>query len=293
MTATLSPTFDTLSWTWQGHTIRYTVQGSGRPVVLVHGFGASMGHWRHTIPDLVAAGYAVYAPDLLGFGASDKPAVDYDLTVWESLLQSFCQEVVREPAVFVGNSIGSLMSLMLAVRDPDAVAGLVLLNCAGGLNHRPSEMMIPFRWIMGAFTSLVTSPVTGPFLFNQVRQKDRIRSTLKQVYCNTAAIDDELVDLLHRPSCDPGAQKVFASILAAPAGTPPEELLPHLDQPILLMWGEKDPWTPIQRGHGFKTYVDPGVDYQFVGLPDTGHCPHDDRPDLVNPLMVEWLHQHH
>ena len=60
------------SWQWQGHQIQYTVTGTGQPLVLIHGFGASIGHWRKNIPVLAQAGYQVFALDLLGFGGSDK-----------------------------------------------------------------------------------------------------------------------------------------------------------------------------------------------------------------------------
>ena len=75
MTAQLTApaTLPTQEWIWQGHRICHTVQGSGLPLVLIHGFGASIGHWRKNIPELAAAGYQVHAIDLLGFGRSDWP----------------------------------------------------------------------------------------------------------------------------------------------------------------------------------------------------------------------------
>jgi pimeloyl-ACP methyl ester carboxylesterase len=257
--------------------------------LLIHGFGASIGHWRHNIPVLSAAGYSVFALDLLGFGGSDKPALDYSLEMWAELIQDFWQAHIQRPTIFIGNSIGALLSLTLVVRSPHLAAGGILLNCAGGLNHRPQELNPLLRLIMGSFTYLVRSPITGSFIFNQVRQKERIRNTLSQVYCNPEAITDELVEILYRPSCDPGAQRVFASILSAPAGTPPEELLPRLSRPLLVLWGESDPWTPIGRGQAFEQYVPKDSDYQFVSLPNTGHCPHDERPETVNSLILEWL----
>ncbi len=66
--------FAKLFWNWQGHNIQYTVMGKGQPLVLIHGFGASIGHWRKNIPVLADAGYQVFALDLLGFGAlSEAP----------------------------------------------------------------------------------------------------------------------------------------------------------------------------------------------------------------------------
>ncbi|HEY9647120.1 MAG TPA: alpha/beta fold hydrolase, partial [Chroococcidiopsis sp.] len=225
--------FESLSWTWQGHTIRYTVAGEGRPLILVHGFGASIGHWRKNIPVLAAAGYRVFAIDLLGFGGSDKAPVDYTVELWQDLLCDFHAAHVQQPAIFVGNSIGALLTLMILANHPAIAAGGVLLNAAGGLNHRPDELSLPLRFVMGMFTKLVRSEAIGPFLFNRIRQRQRIRGTLKQVYRDHTAITDELVDILYTPSCDPGAQQVFASILTAPPGPRPEDLLPQVTQPLL------------------------------------------------------------
>lgn len=296
MTTTISPTtktyFEPLTWTWKGHQIRYTVQGTGRPLVLVHGFGASIGHWRNNIPVLAEGGYQVFALDLLGFGASAKPALNYTLELWEELLKDFWAEKIQEPAVFIGNSIGALLSLMMVARSPEIAAGGILLNCAGGLNHRPEELNLPLRFIMGTFTKLVSSPAFGPFVFNQVRQKHRIKNTLRQVYGNKDAITEELVELLYQPSNDIGAQQVFASILTAPPGPHPSELLPHIQQPLLVIWGESDPWTPIKGAKIYQDLADLGESVEFISVPNTGHCPHDERPDIVNPIILDWLNKH-
>jgi pimeloyl-ACP methyl ester carboxylesterase len=280
--------FEKLTWTWQGHKIEYTVMGSGRPLVLVHGFGANIGHWRKNIPVLAAAGYRVFALDLLGFGGSDKPPLDYTLQLWEQLLQDFWTAHIQEPAVFVGNSIGALLSLMVVADHPEISAGAVVINCAGGLSHRPDELNPPLRLVMGVFNKLVRSKVTGSFLFNRVRQKPQIRRTLLQVYRNPEAVTDELVDLLYTPSCDPGAQQVFASILSAPPGPSPSELLPKVKRPLLVIWGADDPWTPIAGAKIFQSASD-SQPIQVVPIPNAGHCPHDERPDVVNQLILTWL----
>lgn len=282
------------TWQWQGYSVPYVVQGDGQPLLLIHGFGASSGHWRKNIPVLAAAGYRVYALDLLGFGDADKPALDYSLELWEGLIQEFWQTFIQEPTVFIGNSIGGLLTLMLLAHHPEMAAAGVLLNCAGGLNHRPEELNLPLRLVMDLFTRVVSSEGLGPFLFNQVRQKFRIRGSLRQVYGNQAAITDELVEMIYAPTCHPGAQKVFASILTAPPGPRPEELLPQIHQPLLVLWGETDPWTPIQgaalyRQLSQQSEASPPV--TFHSIPQTGHCPHDERPEVVNPLILDWLGQ--
>lgn len=278
-------------WNWHDRRICYTIQGEGIPLILIHGFGASIGHWRQNIPVLAAGGYRVFAIDLLGFGGSDKPAIDYSVEVWEELLVDFCTDLVREPAIFVGNSIGALLSMMMLANHPDLSCGGILLNAAGGLNHRPDELALPLRVVMGTFVKLVGSERVGPFLFNLIRQKPRIRKTLMQVYRDRSAVTDELVDMLYEPSCDPGAQKVFASILTAPPGPKPTELLPKIHAPMLILWGEADPWTPIA---GAKVYQDLSSEsVEFTPIPNAGHCPHDENPTLVNRLILEWLDRKH
>ena len=282
----------TQTWIWRGHQIQYTVQGNGYPVVLIHGFGASIGHWRKTIPSLVQAGYRVFAVDLLGFGGSDKPRLDYTLDLWQDLLKDFAIDQIQDTAVFVGNSMGGLLTLMMLAHHPDVATGGVLLNSAGGLNLRSDELNVLQRLVMGGLKALISNPRVGPFLFDQVRSKARIRGSLAQVYGNSEAITDELVEMLHQPSCHPNAHYVFASIMTAPAGPRPSELLTQIQQPLLVLWGEEDPWAALPTAEIYrKLSLNPSAQPQvtFHPIPQTGHCPHDERPEVVNPLMIDWL----
>lgn len=284
----LSPTaISRQFWQWQEHQIAYTVQGTGQPIVLVHGFGASIGHWRKNIPVLSEAGYRVWAIDLLGFGSSDKSDRTYTVELWQQQLYDFWQEFIGQPAIFVGNSIGGLITLMVLANHPEIAAGGVLLNSAGGLNHRREELPPPLGLVLGTFTKLVGTPILGEALFAFVSQRSRIRATLKQVYGDTSAVTDELVEILHQPAREPGAQKVFAAILNAPPGPRPSELLPKIQKPLLILWGDKDPWTPIQ---GAKIYQELGPERaQFYSIPGAGHCPHDENPSAVNDYILNWL----
>jgi pimeloyl-ACP methyl ester carboxylesterase len=284
-----SVNLEKLLWTWQGHKIQYTVMGAGKPLILIHGFGASIGHWRKNIPVLADAGYRVFAVDLLGFGGSDKPPLNYSVEVWVELLKDFCQTHIQEPAVFIGNSIGALLGLIVLTEHPEISAGGVLINSAGGLSHRPHELNPPLRIVMATFNRVVRSPLTGKFVFNRIRQKAQIRRTLYQVYRDRSAVTDELVDLLYTPSCDPGAQQVFASILTAPPGPSPAELLPKVERPLLVIWGADDPWTPITGAKIYEEACKNGKDIKIVSIPNAGHCPHDEVPDIVNAQIIDWL----
>jgi pimeloyl-ACP methyl ester carboxylesterase len=278
-----------LTWNWRGHELKYTVMGAGKPLLLIHGFGASIEHWRKNIPTLAESGYQVYAIDLLGFGGSAKAQIDYSMELWESLIVDFWHEYINQPTVFVGNSIGALLSLMLVAHHPEISAGGVLINCAGGLNHRPDELNFLLRGVMGIFTNIVASPAFGKLIFDRVRQKSSIRNSLYQVYPRREAVTDELIDIIHQPACNPGAQQVFASILTAPPGPTPASLLPQVTKPLLVLWGENDPWTPIKGAKVYQELAAAGKPVRVVSIPNAGHCPHDEYPEVVNPAIVAWL----
>ncbi|MGF1602582.1 MAG: alpha/beta fold hydrolase [Thermosynechococcaceae cyanobacterium] len=290
----LPTTIATQVWTWQGHQIHYTVQGEGQPLVLIHGFGACIGHWRKNIPVLAAAGYRVFALDLLGFGASDKPQLDYSLERWEALLQDFWMALIQEPAIFIGNSMGGLITLIMLANHPEMTAGGVLLNSAGGLNMnmRADERNPARRLLMKGINTLISSKRLGPALFNRVRSKARIRSTLAQVYANPEAITDDLIDMIYAAADAPGAQQAFASIMTAPAGPRPAELLPKINKPLLVLWGEADPWAALPTAEIYRQLSEVAdAQVTFKTIPQTGHCPHDERPEIVNSLIIEWISQ--
>ena len=107
-------------WVWRGWQVRYTymrakeeTRSAKTPLILLHGFGASIEHWRKNIP-VLSRQQAVYALDLLGFGGSRKAATNYSTYLWVELVYDFWQTFIRHPVVLVGNSIGSLVAMAAA-----------------------------------------------------------------------------------------------------------------------------------------------------------------------------------
>ena len=101
------------TWLYDDLTVNYIAAGpeDAQPFLLIHGFGASGFHWRRNINALAAAGYRVYAIDLIGFGLSSKPVVDYDSRMWREQCAAFLREVAGcgvngRRAIVAGNSIG-------------------------------------------------------------------------------------------------------------------------------------------------------------------------------------------
>lgn len=198
------------TWVWQGHKIEYISAGCGsETLVLVHGFGASWGHYKRIIPKLSST-YKIYALDLLGFGGSEKPQQDYSIDMWAQQVQDFLEEFAKDSKriVLVGNSIGSLVSLLVAKECQNAVDAIVLLNTAGGMNNKAIgedwriQLVYPLLLVIDF---LLMQKKIARYLFDNVRDKKNLKQILLPIYpSNPGAVDDELIDLLHMPSCDEG-----------------------------------------------------------------------------------------
>ncbi|HBL09994.1 MAG TPA: alpha/beta hydrolase [Cyanobacteria bacterium UBA11162] len=288
----ISPPIETKTWIWRGFPIRYQVHGnSGSAVVMVHGFGASSGHWRKNLP-VLGETCRCYAIDLIGFGASAKPTpgleVEYTFETWAQQVADFCREVVGSPVFLVGNSIGCIVALQAAVDFPDIALGVALINCSLRLLHDRKRATLPWYRRMGApvVQSLLSIKWIGQLFFNQLAKPKVVRKILLQAYRNPEAVTEELVDLLMSPAADIGAVDVFLAFTRYSSGPLAEDLLPLLSCPAMILWGTEDPWEPIELGRELGNF--PRVE-RFIPLEGLGHCPQDEAPEIVNPILQEWV----
>lgn len=278
-------------WEWQGYRIAYVHAGAPRPdrppLLLIHGFGASTAHWRKNIQHLQTE-FDVWAIDLLGFGQSAKPDREYSTTLWQEQLHDFITTVIGRPAVLAGNSLGGYVSLCVAAEYADAVAGVILLNSAGTFTAQESATSeSSLQSLLGqTIRSVLLQPFPSWLLFQYVRQRSVIRNTLQKVYLDHSAITETLIDDIRRPADDPGAVKVFAAVFKSPRGKTVDLLLESMTAPLLLIWGEADPWMNArQRSQQFRQYY-ANLKEHFL---QAGHCPHDEVPQQVNPLIRDWV----
>jgi pimeloyl-ACP methyl ester carboxylesterase len=299
MQISASPSTETVPgqyWQWRGQNVYYVKVGEKRtqrpPLLLVHGFGASTDHWRKNITGL-CKDFEVFAIDLLGYGRSAKPKLDYSGDLWRDQIHDFINEIIGEKAVIAGNSLGGYVCLYVAAQHPDVVAGLVLLNSAGQFTESQSGTVQPpkqpnfLQKIVAKAAKWAFQQKAAQFLlFQYMRQPWVIRRTLEKVYLDKSAITDQLVKDIYRPSCDRGAFDVFASLFGDRQGEKNDVLLKKLTCPLLLLWGNSDPWMNAkQRSPKFKQHYPELTEY-FV---NAGHCPHDEVPDEVNPLLRDWV----
>ena len=291
MQATLTHSIPGNYWQWRGHSIYYVQSGHNQvqkpPLLLVHGFGASTDHWRKNIKQLQEK-FQVWAIDLLGFGRSQKPQLQYSGSLWRDQLHDFITEVIGQPVVLAGNSLGGYACLCVAAQKPESATGLILINSAGPFSD--SQAKIPknsFKKLIGSISrSILLQPWASYLLFQYVRRKSMIRKTLKQVYVDHSAVTDLLVEDIYRPSCDPGAPQVFASVFKSPQGEKIDILLNQMQCPLLMLWGEGDPWINAkERGAKFRQHYPNLVEYYL----EAGHCPHDEVPEQVNNLIQSWV----
>ena len=280
------------TWQWKGFKIGYQSCGeNGSAVVLVHGFGANCGHWRKNIP-VLGETFRCYAVDLIGFGASDKPKpkqeIEYTFDTWGQQIADFCREVVGSPAFLVGNSIGCVVIMQTAVDYPQLVLGIASLNCSLRLLHERKRHTLPWFRNIGAnlLQKVLNNQIIGKFFYGQIAKRKVIKNLLSQAYQRKEAITEELVELIFQPSQDKGAVDVFLAFTGYSSGALPEDLLPQLSCPTILLWGAEDPWEQIELGRELAKY--PTVN-EFIPLEGLGHCPQDEAPEIVNLILQRWI----
>jgi pimeloyl-ACP methyl ester carboxylesterase len=283
-------------WVWRGWQTRYTylraihAAEDDPPLVLLHGFGTSIGHWRHNLTEL-SQHHTVYALDMLGFGASEKAIAHYNISLWVEQVYEFWQTFIRKPIVLIGNSIGSLVCLAAAATHPDMVKGVVMISLPDlSLEEEATPKFL--RPVVAAVKGMILSPWLLKSLFPLLRRPNVVRPWAAIAYANPEAVTEELVEILVGPAQDRGSAQAFCAILRAmtsPQFSPRvKTILQDLDIPLLLIWGKEDRMIPKKFAQPDQ-YVRCNAKLQLVELENAGHCPHDEQPEVVNQVVVEWL----
>lgn len=283
-------------WIWRGWQIRYTyirahqTHQNTTPLILLHGFGASIGHWRHNL-EVLGEFHTVYALDMLGFGGSEKAPANYSIELWVEQVYEFWQAFIRQPVVLIGNSNGSLVSLAAAAGHPEMVKGIVMMSLPDPSLEQEAIPPI-LRPLVKTIKSIVASPIFLQPLFYFVRQPSVLRRWASLAYANPAAITDELIDILAGPPQDRGSARAFSALFKAAIAinfSPSvKALLPNITIPMLLIWGQKDRFVPPILANQFVQY---NQKLQLLTLENVGHCPHDECPDQINQIILDWINQ--
>jgi pimeloyl-ACP methyl ester carboxylesterase len=276
---------------WRGWKIHHTVIPNPRsqvPVIFVHGFGGSIGHWRQNMSEL-AKYHSVYAIDLLGFGASDKPTINYSIELWVQQLHEFWQAYVGKPVILVGNSIGSLTCLATAATHPEMVKGVAMISLPDTTSHADAVPAIA-RPLVRVLQNIFLSPLLLYPLFYVLRHPLVVRRWASLAYACKEAVTDELLEILTKPARERNSARAFCAILKAmtnPKFSPSvRSILGNLHTPSLLLWGKQDRMIPSSSAQQFLRY---NPQLKLVELENAGHCAHDECPERVNSELVNWI----
>lgn len=262
-----------------GLNIHYLEQGVGEEVVFVHGWPTSSFLWRHQVGPLSQT-HRVLAPDLPGFGDSDRPAdVRYDLPFFVSFLGKFLDATDVERATLVCHDLGGPIALTFAVRHPERVGRLVILDTTPYPELPPALRML---------LRVMAAPLVGDFIVSRTG----IALTLRWVGVvgNRAAITSDVVDGYYRPYAqDRAARRILLRILRE---LDPGEMvetaqgLGQIEAPTLIIWGDKDPTAPVSVARRLHQDIQGS---QLVVLENCGHFVPEDKPEEVTRLMLEFL----
>jgi pimeloyl-ACP methyl ester carboxylesterase len=250
--------------------IAYDVQGDGPLVLCVPGMGVIRSVFRYTVPALVEAGYRVATMDLRGHGDSDDGFDAYDDVALSTDILALIDHL-GGPALVVGNSMGAGAAVIAAADRPERIAGLALMGPAVR-NPKSNPMMRlaqrlllarpwgPTAWIW--FYSTPLNPGRKPTDF--AAHTDRIRQSLRRgdhwrSFVQTSRTSHE----------------------------PAERRLDEVRTPTLVVMGEQDPDFPDAPAEG--RHVAQRLRGELLLVPDTGHYPMTQRPEVVNPVLVPFV----
>jgi pimeloyl-ACP methyl ester carboxylesterase len=257
-----------------GVRIHYVEAGQGEAVVLIHGIGASTYSFRHAIPEL-AQHFRVIALDLKGFGYSARPAEgDYSLTAHADLVRQVMERLNIARATVLGHSMGGAVAMRLAMRAPERVSRLVLVDSA-----TDREMGA------GATASKLLRPLMplGALIFLHRRSLRRL--LLSTAVHDPAHLTPETFEAHFYPTRMKGHLRALGALLAQRGRDKP--LAPErLQQPTLILWGEHDRWLPLSRGEELAGLI---PNARLLSVPSAGHLPLEEQPDFCNRALVAFL----
>jgi pimeloyl-ACP methyl ester carboxylesterase len=254
--------------------------GPGPVLLLIHGLGGSWQAWLANIRPLAEA-YRVVAVDLPGFGASPLVPGCFTFSAYARVMDRFCDCLGIDSVVAVGNSFGGWVTVDLAIRRPDLVAGIVLVDAAGIPPTRRE------RWKV--VTMLRVADRAAPLA---CRYRDAIvhdigirKKALSFALARPENVPAEIVAglLPERPS--PAFRPVLSAAVRSWSLAWCDRVA-EIRTPALVLWGELDAQLPLRHAHEWTRLLSGS---ELVVIPDAGHLPMLEQPDIVNGAVTDFL----
>jgi pimeloyl-ACP methyl ester carboxylesterase len=276
---------------WERGYIFYKVLGApeASPLLLLHApeLAASAYEMRKIIEPL-AQHYRVYTPDLIGFGFSDRPAMDYSAETYLTLCRDFLSDVVKQPATIVASRISCNYAVGTAATFPDLCERLVLISPVAleGTQERVSlfpalKTEIPF---MNVWPQLLQTALVKWLLYPMLSTRFALHAELAKQHVLISNAD---IDYYYAASHQFGAQHASMALLAGKLEQDVSQQLAMLQQPTLVIWGAKGlndarHITSQQGLSWMKAHI------RFALLPDAGLAVHEEYPETVIATILSW-----
>jgi pimeloyl-ACP methyl ester carboxylesterase len=253
--------------------------GSGEPVVLIHGFGASTYSWRKVMPAL-AESHRVIAIDLNGFGYTQRPKspASYTREGQEKLVLGVMDALGIDRAHIIGHSYGGGLSLFIASRHPGRFRSLVLVDSSAPTypDDRRSRTA-RFR------------PLTALFVRTYALRPGAIRKALLRSYYDDSQVTPDLVQAYFDRVRIEGVSDAYYG-LTVPLPVPGERVdLSTIDVPALVIWGAQDELISAESGRAAAERLPRGT---FVLLERCGHLPMEEQPEELLRAVLPFLESH-
>jgi pimeloyl-ACP methyl ester carboxylesterase len=258
-----------------GLEVHYKDEGSGTPIILLHGTSASLHTWDGWTKELTINNYRVIRMDLPAFGITGANKDNlYDLPSYSKFLTDFVNQLELDKFILAGNSLGGSISWHYTSSNPEKVQKLILLDPAGF----PSKKERPLVF------ELAEIPILNQIL-KHITPKSLIKDNLEQVYFDDSKVTENLVDRYHQMILRKGSRAAFIE-RAKLEGQDYTELLYTIKSPTLIIWGEDDLWIPVEDGFKFKERM---ANSNLVIMKETGHVPMEEKPLESVALALNFL----
>lgn len=282
--AVLRPATGTSVATSKGALFVTSTGTDGVPLLLTHGTGAWGGLWQETADAIAPAGYVVHAVDLPPFGFSERSASwDYSRPAQADRLLALVSAMEMRPIV-VAHSFGAGPAVVAVMKDPEAFAGLVIVDGALGLGQHDNTASLPRALeSVPLRRTLVSLTLTNPLV---------TRMGLAQMIHRKEAATSDRVAILKQPMRGVGLTESIAQWLPNLLRAPADALSTRADAyralavPTVLIWGDQDTITPLEQGQALAELI-PGA--QLVVMRDVGHIPQIEDPAAFQRILIAVL----
>ncbi len=261
------------------------ISDAATPVMLLHGINAAASSYEmRRIFEPLAGGYAVHALDLLGFGQSDRPPLEYDAELYVRLIGDFAREVIGSGRgiVMIASSLTGAFAIEAVARQPELFGKIVLIEPTGirALAQPPTPPQY-------ALYGLLRSSVIGDSIFNALTSKPGLSSFLKRdVYTNPEEVTAEMVAEYHTTAHQEGGKYAPASFIGGRLNLAIADSFTSLKLPILITWGREATITPVWQLEDFLD-ANPRAEGRIIA--HSGLLPHDEQAEQWLAIVGDFL----